>query len=43
MINEKEPAENMSAETERQLSFIGLARALCEQKAGTAADRLPTV
>ena len=36
MINEKEPAENMSAETERQLSFIGLARALCEQKAGTA-------
>ena len=26
----------MSAETERQLSFIGLARALCEQKAGTA-------
>ena len=36
MINEKEPAENMSAETERQLSFIDLARALCEQKAGTA-------
>lgn len=36
MINEKEPADNMSAETERQLSFIGLARALCEQKAGTA-------
>ena len=36
MINEKEPAENMSAETERQISFIGLARALCEQKAGTA-------
>ena len=27
MINEKEPAENMSAETERQLSFIDLARA----------------
>lgn len=36
MINEKKPAENMSAETERQLSFIDLARALCEQKAGTA-------
>ena len=36
MINEKEPAENMSAETERQLSFIDLARTLCEQKAGTA-------